>query len=149
MDKLNTLKHGIQVLQNIKREKMMKIKKDIQNLCEEITGSSILCDEFTKVDPTTDLFIKRFEEFQSLLDELEHDKSCRAQKVSELLTTVRDLCNVLGMDFCSIAAEVHQSLIGSTSVHSISTSTLNKLANKVLILKEEKKRRLRMVVCYQ
>jgi hypothetical protein len=74
MDKLNTLKHGIQVLQNIKREKMMKIKKDIQNLCEEITGSSILCDEFTKVDPTTDLFIKRFEEFQSLLDELEHDK---------------------------------------------------------------------------
>jgi protein regulator of cytokinesis 1 len=73
-------------------------------------------------------------------------QSCRAQKVSELLTTVRDLCNVLGMDFCSIAAEVHQSLIGSTSVHSISTSTLNKLANKVLILKEEKKRRLRMVV---
>ncbi|PNX63456.1 microtubule-associated protein MAP65-1-like, partial [Trifolium pratense] len=58
--------------------------------------------------------------------------SRRAQKVSELLTTVRDLCDVLGMDFCSTAAEVHQSLSGSTSVHSINSNTLNKLANKVL-----------------
>ncbi|PNX86379.1 microtubule-associated protein MAP65-1-like, partial [Trifolium pratense] len=65
MDKLNTIKQGIKDLQNIKREKMMKIQRDIQNLCEEIT-ESILCDEFTEVEPT-DLSTKKFQDYLSIL----------------------------------------------------------------------------------
>ena len=69
-------------------------------------------------------------------------------KVLEFVSTVHDLCAVLGMDFFSTATEVHPSLNDSTGVQSksISNDTLARLAKTVLTLKEDKKQRLHKVM---
>lgn len=65
----------------------------------------------------------------------------------EFVSTVHDLCSVLGMDFYSTVTEVHPSLNDSSSVQSksISNETLSKLAETVVALKEDKKQRLQKV----
>jgi protein regulator of cytokinesis 1 len=77
-------------------------------------------------------------------------QSDRLQKVFEFVSTVHDLCAVLGMDFFSTVTEVHPSLNDSTGGQSksISNDTLARLANTVLTLKEDKKQRLHKVVNY-
>lgn len=69
-------------------------------------------------------------------------------KVLEFVSTVHDLCAVLGMDFFSTVTEVHPSLNDSTGVQSksISNDTLARLAKTVLTLKEDKKQRLHKVM---
>lgn len=69
-------------------------------------------------------------------------------KVLEFVSTVHDLCAVLGMDFFSTVTEVHPSLNDSTGVQSksISNDTLARLAKTVLTLKEDKKQRLQKVM---
>lgn len=68
-------------------------------------------------------------------------------KVLEYVSTVHDLCAVLGMDFFRTVTEVHPSLNDSTGVQSksISNDTLSRLAKTVVILKEDKKQRLHKV----
>ncbi|KAL0302002.1 UNVERIFIED_CONTAM: microtubule-associated protein 1 [Sesamum radiatum] len=67
----------------------------------------------------------------------------RLHKVLEFVSTVHDLCAVLGMDFFTTVTEVHPSLNDSRGVQSsISNDTLARLANTVLALKEDKKKRL-------
>lgn len=65
----------------------------------------------------------------------------------EFVSTVHDLCAVLGLDFLSTVTEVHPSLNDSTGVQSksISNDTLSRLAKTVLALKEDKKQRLHKV----
>lgn len=74
-------------------------------------------------------------------------QSERLHKVLEFVSTVHDLCAVLGMDFFSTVTEVHPSLNDSTGVQSksISNDTLARLAKTVLTLKEDKKQRLHKV----
>lgn len=118
------------------------VQSQIQKICGEITGSLNLND-VPAVDES-DLTLKKFEEYQSELQELQKEKSDRLQKVFEFVSTVHDLCAVLGMDFFSTVTEVHPSLNDSTGVQSksISNETLARLANTVLTLKEDKKQRL-------
>lgn len=65
------------------------------------------------------------------------------RKVLEFVSTVHDLCAVLGMDFLSTVTEVRPSLDESTGVQSksISIDTFSRLAKSVLALKEDKKKR--------
>ncbi|WJX31670.1 hypothetical protein P8452_20075 [Trifolium repens] len=106
------------------------------------TGSSNVND--VPVVDESDLTLKKLEEYQSELQELQKEKSDRLQKVFEFVSTVHDLCAVLGMDFFSTVTEVHPSLNDSTGGQSksISNDTLARLANTVLTLKEDKKQRL-------
>ncbi|KAJ0045980.1 hypothetical protein Pint_04064 [Pistacia integerrima] len=91
-----------------------------------------------------DLTLKKLDEYQAQLHELQKEKSDRLHKVLEFVSTVHDLCAVLGMDFFSTVTEVHPSLNDSTGVQSksISNDTLSRLAKTVLALKEDKKQRL-------
>lgn len=63
------------------------------------------------------------------------------------MSTVHDLCAVLGIDFYSTVTEVHPSLDDATGVasKSISNDTLARLAKTVIALKEDKKQRLKKV----
>lgn len=74
-------------------------------------------------------------------------QSDRLHKVLEFVSTVHDLCAVLGMDFFSTVTEVHPSLNDSTGVQSksISNDTLSRLSKTVVALKEDKKQRLHKV----
>lgn len=78
----------------------------------------------------------------------------RLHKVLDFVSTVHDLCVVLGMDFFSTITDVHPSLDDSVGVQSksISDETLSRLAKTVFTLKEDKRARLQKVVllckCY-
>ncbi|KAH7544447.1 hypothetical protein ACOSP7_030299 [Xanthoceras sorbifolium] len=120
------------------------VQSQIQKICGEIAGSLNLSDQAPAVDET-DLSLKKLDEYQAHLQELQKEKSDRLHKVLEFVSTVHDLCAVLGMDFFSTVTEVHPSLNDSTGVQSksISNDTLSRLAKTVLALKDDKKQRLR------
>ncbi|KMT12821.1 hypothetical protein BVRB_4g089140 [Beta vulgaris subsp. vulgaris] len=119
------------------------VQTQIQEICGEIAGKLNLNDEAPVVDES-DLSLKKLEEYHAQLQELQKEKSERLHKVLEFVSTVHDLCSVLGMDFYSTVTEVHSSLNDSTGVQSksISNETLSKLAETVVALEEDKKQRL-------
>lgn len=119
------------------------VQTQIQEICGEIAGKINLNDEAPVVDES-DLSLKKLEEYHAQLQELQKEKSERLHKVLEFVSTVHDLCSVLGMDFYSTVTEVHSSLNDSTGVQSksISNETLSKLAETVVALEEDKKQRL-------
>ncbi|WCJ33000.1 microtubule-associated protein 65-2 [Euphorbia peplus] len=118
------------------------VQSQIQKICGEIAGN-VNVNETPVVDET-DLSIKKLDEYQAHLQELQKEKSDRLQKVLEFVSNVHDLCAVLGMDFFSTVNEVHPSLNDSSGAQSksISNDTLARLAKTVLALKEDKKQRL-------
>ncbi|GJM97990.1 hypothetical protein PR202_ga14961 [Eleusine coracana subsp. coracana] len=90
-----------------------------------------------------DLSVKKLNEFLSELQALQKEKSNRLHKVLEFVSSVHDLCSVLGMDFLSTVTEVHPSLDDSIGVQSksITDETLSKLSKMVIELNEEKAKR--------
>ncbi|KAM1754977.1 hypothetical protein ACFX12_007360 [Malus domestica] len=123
-------------------KEFIDVQSQIQKICGEIAGNSNLSDS-PAVDES-DLSLKKLDEFQSQLHDLQKEKSERLHKVLEFVSTVHDLCAVLGLDFLSTVTEVHPSLNDSTGVRtkSISNDTLSRLARTVLALKEDKEQRL-------
>ncbi|KAL0000724.1 hypothetical protein SO802_014505 [Lithocarpus litseifolius] len=121
------------------------VQSQIQKICGEIAGTLNFSNQAgTPAADEDDLSLKRLDEYHGQLQELQKEKSERLHKVLEFVSTVHDLCAVLGMDFFSTVTEVHPSLNDSTSVQSksISNDTLSRLAKTVLALKEDKKQRL-------
>ncbi|KAJ1441316.1 Microtubule associated protein [Sesbania bispinosa] len=138
------------VLEQLWQQKEERIKEfsdvqsQIRKICGEITGDLNPDQTGSFAVDESDLSLKKLDEYQSQLQELQKEKSERLHKVLEFVSTVHDLCAVLGMDFFSIVTEVHPSLNDSTGVHSksISNGTLARLSNTVSTLKEDKKQRL-------
>ncbi|KAH6795795.1 hypothetical protein C2S51_036781 [Perilla frutescens var. frutescens] len=118
------------------------VQSQIQKIRSEIAGTSEQVENL--VVDESDLSMKKLDEFRALLQDLQKEKSERLHKVLEFVSTVHDLCTVLGMDFLTTVTEVHPSLNDSrgTQSKSISDDTLSRLANTVLALKEDKKTRL-------
>ncbi|XP_019183039.1 PREDICTED: 65-kDa microtubule-associated protein 1-like isoform X1 [Ipomoea nil] len=118
------------------------VQSQIQKIRNEISGTSDQ-PESVKVDES-DLSQKKLDEFGVQLQELQKEKSERLRKVLEFVSTVQNLCAVLGVDFLSTVSEVHPSLNDSTGTQSksISNDTLLRLAKTVSVLKEDKQQRL-------
>ncbi|KAL3821079.1 hypothetical protein ACJIZ3_006984 [Penstemon smallii] len=118
------------------------VQSQIQKICAEIAGTSEHVEN-PAIDES-DLSLKKLEEFHAQLLDLQKEKNDRLHKVLEFVSTVHDLCAVLGLDFLTTVTEVHPSLKDSTGVQSksISNDTLSRLAKTVLALKEDKKQRL-------
>ncbi|TMW90071.1 hypothetical protein EJD97_016231 [Solanum chilense] len=123
-------------------KEFLDVQSQIKKISSEIAGSSEQV-ETSKVDES-DLSLKKLDEFHAQLQDLQKEKSERLHKVLEFVSTIHDLCAVLGIDFFSTATEVHPSLNDSTGVQSksISNDTLSNLARTVLVLEEDKKQRL-------
>ncbi|XVF33939.1 hypothetical protein REPUB_Repub18cG0014300 [Reevesia pubescens] len=119
------------------------VQSQIQKICGEIAGHASEQTGAPVVDES-DLSLKKLDEYQVKLQELQKEKSDRLHKVLEFVSTVHDLCAVLGMDFFSTVTAVHPSLDDSTGVQSksISNDTLLRLAKTVSALNEDKKQRL-------
>ncbi|KAK1305009.1 65-kDa microtubule-associated protein 1 [Acorus calamus] len=160
------------------------VQSQIKKISGEITGDVQVGTPTVDED---DLSLKKLEELQSQLYELQREKvawlslimlthewvqnpcetdtgsacehqsngdSCptpsrgahsdRLHKVLDFVSTVHDLCAVLGMDFFTTITEVHPSLTDSIGVQSksISNDTLSNLAKTVSALKEDKMQRL-------
>nr|XP_043628642.1 65-kDa microtubule-associated protein 1-like [Erigeron canadensis] len=119
-----------------------KVQAQIEKICGDIAGSNE--HERSLVVDESDLTLKKLEEVQDHLQELQKEKSQRLNKVHEFVTIVHDICSVLGTDFHSTIMDVHPSLNDATGVQSksISNDTLAGLAKTLIALKEAKKQRL-------
>ncbi|KZV29511.1 65-kDa microtubule-associated protein 1-like [Dorcoceras hygrometricum] len=126
-----------------RRKEFADVHSQIQKICAEIDGSGEQV-ESPGVEES-DLSVKKLNEFQAQLQNLQKEKSERLHKVLEFVSTIHDLCAVLGMDFLGTVTEVHPSLTEATGVQSksISDDTLSRLAKTVLALKDDKKQRLK------
>ncbi|KAG1363841.1 65-kDa microtubule-associated protein 1 [Cocos nucifera] len=121
------------------------VQSQIQKICGEIAGNLKIGELVgTPTVDEDDLSLKKLDEYQTQLQELQKEKSDRLHKVLDLVSKIHDLCAVLGMDFYSTITEVHPSLDDSVGVQSksISNDTLSKLARTVVALEEDKKMRL-------
>ncbi|KAJ0246159.1 65-kDa microtubule-associated protein 2 [Hirschfeldia incana] len=127
------------------KEERVRDFSDVQSQIQKISGeiSGGLSNELPVVDES-DLSLKKLDSFNCQLQELQKEKSDRLQKVLEFVSTVHDLCAVLGLDFLTTVTEVHPSLDEETGVQSksISNETLSRLAKTVLTLEDDKKQRL-------
>ncbi|CAD5175260.1 unnamed protein product [Musa acuminata subsp. malaccensis] len=122
------------------------VQLQIEKIRGEIAGTSIIGEQMrTPTVDEEDLSLKKLDEYQQQLQELQKEKSDRLHKILDFVSTVHDLCAVLGLDFFSTITEVHPSLNDSVSVQSksISNDTLSKLSGMVMVLKEDKKMRLK------
>ncbi|KAJ6728200.1 MICROTUBULE-ASSOCIATED PROTEIN MAP65/ASE1/PRC1-RELATED [Salix koriyanagi] len=134
------------VLEQLWEQKTERVKEfsdvqaQIQKICGEIAGNLNISD-IPAVDDA-DLSLQKLNEYHAQLQELQKEKSDRLHKVLEFVSSVHDLCAVLGMDFFSSVTDVHPSLNDLTGMQSISNDTLARLAKTFLALKEEKKQRL-------
>lgn len=145
-EQLASIAPALEQLWKQKEERLKEfsnVQSQIQRICGEIAGNLSLTEQPPEVDEA-DLSLKKLNEYQAQLQELQKEKSDRLHKVLEFVSTVHDLCSVLGMDFFSSITEVHPSLNESASAQSksISNETLSRLAKTVLALKEDKKQRL-------
>ncbi|PKA47290.1 65-kDa microtubule-associated protein 1 [Apostasia shenzhenica] len=121
------------------------VQSQIEAICGEIDGHLKVGGKVeTPVVDENDLSLKKLDELQSHLQELQKEKSDRLHKVLNFVSSVHDLCAVLGMDFFSTITEVHPSLDDSVGVQakSISNDTLIRLAKTVAVLEEDKVARL-------
>ncbi|XP_009394695.2 65-kDa microtubule-associated protein 1 [Musa acuminata AAA Group] len=139
------------VVEQLCKQKEERIKEfdntllQIQKIRGEISGTLKLGEQIeTPVVDEEDLSLKKLDEYKLQLQELQREKSDRLQKVLDFVSTVHDLCAVMGLDFFSTITEVHPSLNDSVGVQSksISDGTLSKLSGMVIGLKEDKKMRL-------
>ncbi|XP_008798834.1 65-kDa microtubule-associated protein 1 [Phoenix dactylifera] len=138
-------------LEQLGKQKEERIKEfanvqlQIQQICGEIAGNLKIGEQVgTPTVDEDDLSLKKLDEYHTKLQELQKEKSDRLHKVLDFVSTVHDLCAVLGMDFYSTITEVHPSLDDSVGVQSksISNDTLSKLARTVVALEEDKRMRL-------
>ncbi|KAG6755117.1 hypothetical protein POTOM_040931 [Populus tomentosa] len=120
------------ILEQLWEQKAERVKEfsdvqtQIQKICGEIAGNLNINDNPTVDD--ADLSLKKLDEYHAQLQELQKEKSDRLHKVLEFVSSVHDLCAVLGMDFFSTVTDVHPSLNDSTGMQSISNDTLARLA---------------------
>ncbi|KAJ8512738.1 hypothetical protein OPV22_003172 [Ensete ventricosum] len=140
------------LLEQLCKQKEDRIKEfadvqlQIEKIRGEIAGTSIIGGQMgTPTVDEEDLSLKKLDEYQQQLQELQKEKSDRLHKILDFVSTVHDLCAVLGLDFFSTITEVHPSLNDSVGVQSksISNDTLSKLSGMVIALKEDKKMRLK------
>jgi len=137
-------------LETLRRKKESRVKEfahvqlQIQILRDEIAGDLHIGEQLeTPHVNADDLSVRRLNEYLSELQALQKEKSTRLSRILESVSSVHDLCSVLGMDFVGTVTKVHPSLDDSVGVQSksISGETISKLSKMVIVLEEEKSKR--------
>ncbi|KAL8157662.1 65-kDa microtubule-associated protein 6-like [Apium graveolens] len=134
----------------LKKEERMKqfsdMRAQIDRITVEISGYSYLVNSGLTLDmEEQDVSLRKLNEYQTCLRELQKEKSDRLQKIMEHVNEVHILCGVLNLDFSRTVRDVHPSLHMTSLEQSknISDSTLEGLEQAILKLKTERKVRFK------
>ncbi|OVA06821.1 Microtubule-associated protein [Macleaya cordata] len=148
-DQLSSITPLLEDLRTEKDERMKQfteIKAQIQKINGEISEYSHLNGAaIDLVDlGEQDLSLRRLNEYQAHLRDLQKEKSDRLHKVLDYVNEVHSLCRVLGLDFGKTVSEVHPSLheTGPEKSTNISNHTLEGLDKAILKLKQERQTRI-------
>ncbi|KAJ7283119.1 hypothetical protein O6H91_Y346600 [Diphasiastrum complanatum] len=121
-----------------------ELKLHIHKTRCEISGISPEASPLCAPVNEDDLSLVRLERYQAEFEVVQKEKNDRLQKVLEYVNNVHQLCSVLTVDFLEAINEVHPSLNESRAgqFKSISNDTLDRLADVIKSLEEEKRKRM-------
>ncbi|CAM6071287.1 unnamed protein product [Sphagnum tenellum] len=145
-EQLATIKPHLEALQRKKEDRakqFVEVRRQIAHICGEIAATQATT-EFFPSGGDQDLTLRRLEECNAQLQTLQRARNERLHRVSEYVNVVHELCTVLGIDSIQILADVHPSLVSSTpgQTKNISNGTIERLAQTIHSLREEKRVRL-------
>ncbi|XP_020219857.1 65-kDa microtubule-associated protein 3 [Cajanus cajan] len=88
------------------------------------------------------LSLKRLEELQKQLLQLQNEKANRLKQVSDQLNTLNSLCLVLGLDVKDKICEICPTMVNSTETKDVSDNTIKNLTYEIQSLREVKIHRM-------
>ncbi|OMP00602.1 Microtubule-associated protein, MAP65/Ase1/PRC1 [Corchorus olitorius] len=118
-------------------DQIQKISNEIMGLKEQ-NGNKRIVDE-------TNLSLRRLEELQRELHELQNEKIYRLNHVQDHLNTINSLCTVLGMDFKEVICGIHPTLDDPNGAKDVSNNTIARLTAQIQSLKELKIKRMQKI----
>ncbi|CAM6043679.1 unnamed protein product [Sphagnum compactum] len=146
-EQLAIIRPQLEALRHKKEDRakqVLDVKRQIAHIRGEIAATQ--ASEFYPSGGDQDLSLRKLEEYSAQLQTLQWERSERLHRVLEYVNVVHELCAVLGMDLLQTLADVHPSLVDSSTTgqtKSISNVTLDRLAQTIRSLQEEKRVRLR------
>ncbi|KAI3979344.1 hypothetical protein MKX01_036388 [Papaver californicum] len=147
LSSITPLLKDLRIKKDERMEQFSEIKAQIQMINGEIS-------EYSHINGTTtgsaadlteqDLSVRKLNEYQANLLELQKEKSDRLCKVLDYVNEVHTLCGVLGLDFGKTVGQVHPSLneAGPGNSTNISNQTLEGLDQAIVKLKQERRIRI-------
>lgn len=143
-EELRTIRPQLEEMQKRKldrRNLFYDVVEQIQKIRNEICSS----DKSTSYSPgvdETDLSLRKLEELQQELQNLQKEKSDRLKQVLDHQNTLNSLCLVLGVDFQQTINEVYPSLGDSSGTKSLGNDIIESLAVAIQRLRELKIQRM-------
>ncbi|KDP28747.1 hypothetical protein JCGZ_14518 [Jatropha curcas] len=125
-----------------RKKQFAEVLDALKNISKDIFGSAK--DNLYEMSMDgADLSLKRLEELQNQLRDLQIEKSNRLRQLLGLLDTLNSLCEVLGMDFKYILHEIHPTLDDSKESKDITDYTIEGLTAAIQSLRDVKIERMR------
>ncbi|RDX77449.1 65-kDa microtubule-associated protein 3, partial [Mucuna pruriens] len=116
-------------LKTERKKQFSEVLYQLKNISSELYGSMAVnayADE-------NNLSLKRLEELQKQLLQLQNEKDCRLKQMSDQLNTLNSLCSVLGLDVKDKICEICPTMINSTVTRDVSDNTIKNLTSEIQI----------------
>ncbi|KAJ1407225.1 Microtubule associated protein [Sesbania bispinosa] len=128
-------------LKTERKKQFLEVLYQIQIISSELYG----CVKVNAYLDENNLSLKKLEDFQRQLLQLQNEKASRLKQVSDHLDTLNSLCSVLGLDFKDKVCEICPTMANSTIKKDVSDNTMKNLASEVQSLREVKTQRMQKI----
>ncbi|ESW11989.1 hypothetical protein PHAVU_008G076000 [Phaseolus vulgaris] len=125
-------------LKTEKKKQFAEVLYHLKNISIELHGSKVL-DAYLDEN---NLSLKRLEELQKQLLQLQNEKASRLKQVSDQLNTLNSLCSVLGLDVKDKICEICPTMVNSSLTKDVSDNTIKNLTSEIQSLREIKIHRM-------
>ncbi|XP_042457133.1 65-kDa microtubule-associated protein 3-like isoform X1 [Zingiber officinale] len=141
-EELNSITPQLEEMRKRKGERLkqfLEVMEQIRNISVEVMPSEY--SPSRHVDES-DLSIRKLEELYRQLESLQKEKNDRLKQIMDHLSTLNELCSVLGVAFKETVREIHPTLDDTEASKSISNVTIERLATAIGRLREIKIERM-------
>ncbi|KAJ9188438.1 hypothetical protein P3X46_003797 [Hevea brasiliensis] len=125
-----------------RKKQFVEVLDELNNISKVIFGSSAEDNPCGNVVDGDDFSMRRLEQLQNQLRELQNEKSNRLKQVLSLLDTLSSLCEVLSMDFKHTIHEIHPTLDDSKELKDITNYTIERLTTVIESVRDVKIQRM-------
>ncbi|XP_042462409.1 65-kDa microtubule-associated protein 3-like isoform X1 [Zingiber officinale] len=141
-EELNSIAPQLEEMRKRKGERLkqfLEVMEQIRNISVEVMPTEYIPSRH--VDES-DLSIRKLEELYRQLESLQKEKNDRLKQIMDHLSTLNELCSVLGVAFKETVREIHPTLDDAEASKSISNVTIERLATAIGRLREIKIERM-------
>ncbi|KAG4992790.1 hypothetical protein JHK87_026247 [Glycine soja] len=125
-------------LKTKRKKQFSEVLYHLKNISSELYGSMVANAYLEE----NNLSLKRLEELQKQLLQLQNEKASRLKQVSDQLNALNSLCLVLGLDVKDKICEICPTMVNSTVTKDVSDNTIKNLTSEIQSLREVKIHRM-------